>query len=107
MQVFWGKFPAFSLQFMQFDGLPLLIHRCFCVKTAVFITQTKVPQLFDSQGTLCLSVLFLLGGFGGGVAILGTLGRGLGQGGIGVIRRSCIAAVGHVILGIVANGTAT
>ena len=54
MQAFWGKFPAFSLQFMQFDGLPLLIHRCFCVKTTVFITQTKVPQLFDSQGTLCL-----------------------------------------------------
>ena len=51
-------------------------------------------------------LLFLLGGFGGGVAILGTLGSGLGQGGIGVIRRSCIAAVGHVILGIVANGTA-
>ena len=56
MQAFWGKFPAFSLQVMQFDGLPLLIHRCFCVKTAVFITQTKVPRLFDSQGTLCLSV---------------------------------------------------
>lgn len=52
MQVFWGKFPVFSLQFMQFDGLPLLIHWCFCVKTTVFITQTKVPQLFDSQGTI-------------------------------------------------------
>ena len=43
MQVFLGKFPAIFLQFMQFDGLPLLIHRCFCVKTAVLLRKQKSP----------------------------------------------------------------
>ena len=73
---------------MQFDGLPPFIHRDFCAWTAVFPARTKPPGC-ATVGGLCVQMVLpcLLGGFGGGVAILGTLGSGLGQGGIGVIQQ--------------------